>query len=129
MRIAIIEPNAATLSVLAYNIAADGHEVVTSHDVIGVQNSAARFDLVLLDLDLPKHAAYELLESGAASISDAFIVGTSSCSLPASQVQAVERGVHQYLHSPYSLEVLLNRICELHIRREHAIATSTAAVA
>src|SRR5262249_51304345 len=89
-------------------VASDGREVLT---LIAGDNSAAaeEFELIILDLNLPRHDGIEILERLRESTRMAHVpvVVLTSSDSPQDRLVATHLGARRYLRKPSSLEQFL----------------------
>jgi CheY-like chemotaxis protein len=93
----------------AIRVASDGREVL---QLICPDDPAApipRLDLIILDLNLPRHDGIEILERlrGSAKLADVPVVVLTSSDSPRDQRVANQLGAACYLHKPSSLDQFL----------------------
>jgi len=90
-------------------VASDGREVLT---LIAGDNSAAadEFELIILDLNLPRHDGIEILERLRESTRMAHVpvVVLTSSDSPQDRLVATHLGARRYLRKPSSLEQFLD---------------------
>lgn len=63
-----------------------------------------RPDLIILDLRLPGMDGMEVLERVKEIAPDAVVIILTAYGSPASALQAIKLGAHEYLHKPFELE-------------------------
>ncbi len=90
----------------------EGHQVAVAHDGQQALDYAesTRFDLIVLDLMLPRKDGFEVARQlRRANIRTPLLVLTARDS-PADIVRALDSGADDYLTKPFSLEVFLARV-------------------
>ena len=89
-----------------------GHEVVMSHDGPGAlkEVTARRFDLVLLDVNLPGFDGFELLTRIRAAGIPVRVIMLTARSEVADRVSGLKAGADDYLTKPFAMEELLVRV-------------------
>ena len=81
----------------------DGHEVVTERDgIAGEQRAAERFDLILLDIQLPKRSGLEVCRNLRARGLRGPIVALSASVLPEEVARTTSAGFDLFLSKPIS---------------------------
>ena len=90
-------------------VASDGREVLQLICPDNVDTAVPRLDLIILDLNLPRHDGIEILERlrGSAQLADVPVVVLTSSDSPRDQKVASQLGATCYLRKPSSLEQFL----------------------
>ncbi len=90
-------------------VASDGREVLRLICPEKTEASAPHFDLIILDLNLPRHDGIEILEQlrGSALLSSVPVVVLTSSDSPRDQKIANQLGATRYLRKPSNLEQFL----------------------
>ncbi len=123
-RILIIEDDSMMQSVLRDALEGAGFEVVVSGDgAAGIaQASAARPDLVLLDVNLPDRTGHDVcraLKSEAATKGVPVVMMTGEAREVVQRVAGLDAGADDYLFKPLSPKVLIARVKSLlSVRRQ-----------
>ena len=103
MRILLIEDDPMNIELFESALATDGHEIVTERDgVAGEERASERFDLVLLDIQLPKKNGLEVCRSLRARGLRTPIVALSASVLPEEIAQTKSAGFDIFLSKPIS---------------------------
>ncbi len=106
---------------LRFNLEAEGHEVTVARDgqeaVDLLTNGAPRFDLVILDLMLPRMSGFEVARRARASGNFVAMLMLTAKDSPEDVVRGLEEGADDYLTKPFHLDELLARIKGLLRRR------------
>jgi chemotaxis family two-component system response regulator Rcp1 len=90
-------------------VASDGREVLQLICPDNAETAVPRLDLIILDLNLPRHDGIEILERlrGSAQLADVPVVVLTSSDSPRDQKVANQLGATCYLRKPSSLEQFL----------------------
>ena len=119
-RILIVEDDEAIITGLSLNLRLAGHRPTAARDgdAALAEVHAQDFDLVLLDLNLPRRNGLEVLESLRASDNLVPVIVVSARDGEVDKVAALRLGADDYLTKPFALAELLARI-EAVLRRVH----------
>jgi two-component system KDP operon response regulator KdpE len=110
-RILVVDDDPQILRAVRTNLAARGYEVLTAFNgenalqMLGGSN----FDLVILDLGLPRLDGHEVIRR-LRSWSDVAIIVLSVKEQQSDKVRALEEGADDYLTKPFGMEELLARM-------------------
>ncbi|MCW5591959.1 MAG: response regulator transcription factor [Burkholderiales bacterium] len=125
MRILIVEDDAMLAEAVAAAMRQSAH--VVSHAASGDEADLAlctrEFDLVLLDLGLPRMDGFEVLRRLRQRRSKVLVIILTARDSPGDRVKGLDLGADDYLVKPFQLAELEARVRAL-IRRAHAIASS-----
>ena len=103
MRILLVEDDPANVELFESVLESDGHEVVTERDgIAGEKRASDRFDLVLLDIQLPKSNGLEVCRSLRARGLRMPIVALSASVLPDEIARTKSAGFDLFLSKPIS---------------------------
>ncbi|HVJ81584.1 MAG TPA: response regulator transcription factor [Planctomycetia bacterium] len=123
-RILVVEDEEHLAIALRFNFELEGYEVEVAADGVAAINAffQARlretpYDLIVLDLMLPRASGYEVCQSVRNVDRETPILVLSAKSLPEDRIQAFDLGTDQYLQKPFSLPELLSRVRNLLERR------------
>jgi len=120
-RVLIVEDDAHIAEGLRFNLEHEGHEPrVASDGQIGVDmiaEAAPPFDLVILDLMLPRMSGFEVARRMRAMGNFAAILMLTAKDSPEDVVRGLEEGADDYLTKPFHLDELLARVKGLLRRR------------
>ncbi len=124
-RVLIVEDDRAIGSALEEDLRIEGYAVdlVTNGDAALERVREARFDLILLDVMLPKKDGYEVCRELRRMEVDASIVMLTARSAEAERVLGLDLGADDYITRPYSPRELRARI-RARLRRPAAGAAS-----
>ena len=124
MRILIVEDEAKVASFLKKGLEQSGYEADIAVDgEEGYQKfSSAEYDLILLDLMLPKMSGWELIPVIRKRKPAIPIIAVTAKSSVEDRVQGLNLGCDDYLVKPFSFAELLARI-QAHLRRGSALST------
>jgi len=105
-RILIVEDDDKIASILADELERHGYDVVRAHDYANIKTEfvAARPDLVLLDINLPRYDGYYWCRQ-IRTVSRVPILFISARSDQMDQVRAIEHGADDYITKPFNLEL------------------------
>jgi two-component system, OmpR family, copper resistance phosphate regulon response regulator CusR len=122
MRILVIEDEPRILGFLAHGLEAEGFSVVGSRDgAEGLKLALEHaFDLVILDLLLPRVDGFSVLEALERKNPQLPIVIVSARTDVKTKVKGFELGARDYLTKPFSFDELLARI-RVHLRQPVAL--------
>jgi DNA-binding response OmpR family regulator len=119
-RLLVVEDEEHLSEALKLNFEAEGHEVVIAADgqqaidAFRIAREENRpFNLIVLDLMLPKRSGYEVCQAVRAVDRDAPVLILSARSMVEDRVQAFDVGADQFLQKPFSLGELLARVRNL----------------
>lgn len=118
MRVLLVDDNAMNVELFSDVLEADGHEVVAERDGVTGRDRglAERFDLVILDIQLPRMDGHEVCrELRAAGVAGPIVALTSSA-MPDQVKRGPESGFDAYLTKPISPAALRTAV------REHGAA-------
>ncbi|HEY0706132.1 MAG TPA: response regulator transcription factor [Polyangia bacterium] len=125
-RLLIVEDDEAIATGLSLNLRLAGHEPTITRD--GVEALAAidanEFDLVLLDINLPRRNGLEVLQELRAADNLVPVIVLSARDGEFDKVAALRLGADDYLTKPFALSELLARI-EAVLRRFQIAPVST----
>ncbi len=107
----LVEDDPVISEVVAYQLTRAGYDVTTAGDgVVGLQAiRSGTFDLILLDLMLPRLSGLDLLATLRRDSSTPVII-VSARESEADRVNGLELGADDYLTKPYSIRELLARV-------------------
>lgn len=119
-RILVIEDDPSILLGVRMNLEGEGYEVVEAADGERGLTEAreGRFDLLILDVMLPKLNGYELLQALRASNVRTPVLMLSARSAELDKVMGLDLGADDYVSKPFSLAELLARVRAALRRRE-----------
>lgn len=114
-RILIADDDLVNIQVLSNHLTLNGYELVVAHDgeeVLTIIREGATFDLIILDLMMPKLSGYEVCKEIRAdfSLTELPILILTAQSRLKDVVTAFQAGANDYLIKPYFKEELLARV-------------------
>lgn len=112
MDILLVEDEPQLAEQVARALIRAGHEVVMAYDGPGAlkEVTAGRFDLVLLDVNLPGFDGFELLTRIRAAGIPVRVIMLTARSEVADRVSGLKAGADDYLTKPFAMEELLVRV-------------------
>ena len=111
MRILLIEDDPMNVELFESALETDGHEIVTERDgAAGEQRASDRFDVILLDIQLPKKNGLEVCKSLRARGLRMPIVALSASVLPEEIARTKAAGFDIFLSKPISPRDLRNAV-------------------
>jgi two-component system, NtrC family, response regulator HydG len=116
-KILIVDDQEMMRDSLAANLAREGHEITAAGDgpIALTRLNAARFDLMITDLRMPKMSGQDLLaEAKKLRPEMPVVLMTAYASVP-DAVEAMKNGAHDYIQKPFEFEeikVLVERTLE-----------------
>jgi DNA-binding response OmpR family regulator len=120
-KILIVEDDAHIADGLRFNLEAEGYEVEIARDgeqaVQLLTDSESSFELVILDLMLPRMSGFEVARRTRAAGNYVTILMLTAKDSPADVVRGLEEGADDYLTKPFQLDELLARVKGLLRRR------------
>ncbi|MCX6134552.1 MAG: response regulator transcription factor [Ignavibacteriales bacterium] len=124
MHILLVEDEAKVARFIKEGLTAEGYEVDTAPDgSIGEKKAlSGDFDLILLDVLLPKKNGFEVLHALRSSGLRTPVMMLTARSATEDVVQGLDRGAEDYLTKPFAFNELLARIRAL-LRRERQSPT------
>ncbi len=124
----IVEDDEAIATGLSLNLRLAGHRPVVARDgdEALVKVDAAEFDMVLLDINLPRKNGLEVLQAIRASDNLVPVIVLSARDGETDKVAALRLGADDYVTKPFALAELLARIDAV-LRRSALLAASEAA--
>ncbi len=116
-RILVIEDDQNILDIVTFNLKREGYEVVTASDGEDALLTFAEqtFDLVLLDLMIPKLSGLEVLDSLRAR-SDVPVLIMSAKTSEEDRLDGLSRMADDYICKPFSVKELIARV-KVHLAR------------
>lgn len=111
-RILLVEDDAALAHGIAMALDAAERTVTIAHSAAEAEaaHTATRFDLVLLDINLPDASGLTLLRNWRAAGETAPVILLTANDLEMDEVVGLEAGANDYITKPFSLAVLRARV-------------------
>ena len=114
MRILLVEDDEMNVELFELALESDGHEVVTERDgVAGEERASDAFDVILLDIQLPKKDGLEVCRSLRAGGLRIPIVALSASVLPEEVARTTSAGFDLFLSKPISPRELRDAVRRL----------------
>lgn len=121
-RILVIEDDPSISLGLRMNLQSEGYEVTLAEDgLTGLSLAREGFDLVILDVMLPKKNGYEVLMSFRDQGITTPVILLSARGAEVDKVTGLELGAEDYVTKPFALGELLARV-RVALRRRRALA-------
>lgn len=113
--ILVVEDEQSLHQTLRLNLELDGYEVTSAYDGLQAQEKlqGAHFDLVILDVMLPKLDGFSVLEGIRLHKLDTPVLILSARNASADRIAGLRKGADDYLTKPFELEELLLRVSNL----------------
>ncbi|MGA2500969.1 MAG: sigma-54 dependent transcriptional regulator, partial [Tepidisphaeraceae bacterium] len=135
-RILIVDDTEMMRDSLASTLAREGHEVVAASDgpAALARISAARFDLMISDLKMPKMTGIELLQEAKRLRPELPVVLMTAFATVSTAVEAMRLGAYDYIQKPFDgeeIKLLVDRTLEHNrlLRENQALRSMTEALA
>jgi two-component system, OmpR family, alkaline phosphatase synthesis response regulator PhoP len=111
-QILVVEDDEAIATGLCLNLSLAGHKVTAAHDGERAleEVAAADFDMILLDINLPRKNGLEVLQALRSSDNLAPVIVLSARDAEFDKVAALRLGADDYLTKPFALAELLARM-------------------
>jgi len=111
-RILLVEDDGAMAKGLAYNLGAEGYDVVVCNEGEGGLREARKggFDLFLLDVMLPGKSGFEILKRLRADGNETPVIMLTARGEEMDKIAGLKLGADDYVTKPFSLGELLARI-------------------
>jgi two-component system, OmpR family, alkaline phosphatase synthesis response regulator PhoP len=128
-RILVIEDDPSIALGIRMNLEAEGYRVVIAEDgEVGIREAQeGSFDLVLLDIMLPKQNGYEVLMALRNARVRTPVLVLSARSTEIDKVMGLELGAEDYVTKPFSVAELLARV-RVALRRQKNVAAEPESV-
>lgn len=104
MRVLLVDDNAMNVELFTDVLESDGHDVVVEREGVGGRDRALaeKFDLVILDIQLPRMDGHEICRDLRAAGITGPIVALTSSAMPDQVKRGTETGFDAYLTKPIS---------------------------
>jgi len=111
-RVLLIEDDPGMAKGLSYNLAAEGYDVEVARDGEGglKRARAGGFDLILLDVMLPKRSGFDVLKRLRADGNETPVIVLTARGEEMDRISGLKLGADDYVTKPFSLGELLARI-------------------
>jgi two-component system, OmpR family, response regulator len=126
MRIMLVEDDRPLAEALTALLVAAGYAVDTVHDGASAEalGTAERFDLVILDLNLPEMDGLAVLRALRARSDDAAVMILTARGAPEDRVRGLNLGADDYLTKPFDVAEFEARVRSL-LRRQAGLRASS----
>jgi two-component system, OmpR family, response regulator len=126
-KVLIVEDDQTLLSVLEYNLAKEGYNVVTATDGVQALEAARRVkpDLIILDIMLPKMSGFEVCRILRKEMTVPILMLTAKDD-EIDKIAGLDLGADDYMTKPFSMRELLARVRAM-LRRAEMQAPKLAA--
>lgn len=119
MRVLLVDDNAMNVELFADALESDGHEVVVERDGLRGRDRALgdRFDIVILDIQMPGLDGYAVCRELRAAGVNGPIVAVTSAAMPEQVGDGLAAGFDEYLTKPISpsaLRAAVRRMARAH---------------
>ncbi|MBF4691625.1 response regulator transcription factor [Fusibacter ferrireducens] len=114
-KILIVEDDLLLNKTLAYNLAADGFDVVSAYSCASAlqQLRKSQFDLALLDINLPDGSGLDLCRTIKSQYADTYSLFLTANDQERDMIKGYEAGGFDYITKPFSIAVLCKKIAAL----------------
>lgn len=129
MRIMLVEDDLPLAEALTTLLVQSGYAVDTVHDGASAEalGASERFDLVILDLNLPEMDGLAVLRAMRARSDDAAVMILTARGAPEDRVRGLNLGADDYLTKPFDVAEFEARVRSL-LRRQAGLRASTLTV-
>lgn len=129
MRIILVEDDRPLAEALTTLLVQSGYAVDTVHDGLSAEalGASERFDLVILDLNLPEMDGLAVLRAMRARSDDAAVMILTARGAPEDRVRGLNLGADDYLTKPFDVAEFEARVRSL-LRRQAGLRASTLTV-
>ncbi len=129
MRIMLVEDDRPLAEALTTLLGQSGYAVDTVHDGASAEalGASERFDLVILDLNLPEKDGLSVLRAMRARSDDAAVMILTARGAPEERVRGLNLGADDYLTKPFDVTEFEARVRSL-LRRRAGLRASTLTV-
>jgi two-component system, OmpR family, response regulator len=129
MRIMLVEDDRPLAEALTTLLVQSGYAVDTVHDGVSAEalGASERFDLVILDLNLPEMDGLAVLRAMRARTDDAAVMILTARGAPEDRVRGLNLGADDYLTKPFDIAEFEARVRSL-LRRQAGLRASTLTV-
>jgi len=129
MRIMLVEDDRPLAEALTTLLVQTGYAVDTVHDGLSAEalGASERFDLVILDLNLPEMDGLAVLRAMRARSDDAAVMILTARGAPEDRVRGLNLGADDYLTKPFDIAEFEARVRSL-LRRQAGLRASTLTV-
>ena len=129
MRIMLVEDDRPLAEALTTLLVQSGYAVDTVHDGLSAEalGASERFDLVILDLNLPEMDGLAVLRAMRARSDDAAVMILTARGAPEDRVRGLNLGADDYLTKPFDIAEFEARVRSL-LRRQAGLRASTLTV-
>lgn len=129
MRIMLVEDDRPLAEALTTLLVQSGYAVDTVHDGLSAEalGASERFDLVILDLNLPELDGLAVLRAMRARSDDAAVMILTARGAPEDRVRGLNLGADDYLTKPFDVAEFEARVRSL-LRRQAGLRASTLTV-
>ncbi len=120
-RILLVEDDALLNKTLTYNLISEGYDTTSALNVSTATKllTQMEYDLVLLDINLPDGSGYDLCRLIKPENPDTLVIFLTANDQESDQIRGYEVGAVDYITKPFSIGVLLRKICAMFAMLEH----------
>lgn len=114
MRVLLVDDNAMNAELFTAVLETDGHEIVVERDGVDGRDRALAesFDLIILDIQMPRLGGHEVCRELRAAGNSGPIVALTSSAMPDQVKRGAETGFDAYLTKPISPAALRSAVRE-----------------
>jgi two-component system, OmpR family, response regulator len=112
MRILVVEDERGIADLVRHGLESEGYAVTCAHDGEAgeLQALANDFDLVVLDVRLPKKSGFDVLSAIRAGKPELPVIMLTALGETEDKVEGLDRGADDYLAKPFAFEELVARV-------------------
>lgn len=111
-RILIVEDDALLNKTLSYNLTSDGYDITSAPNAGAAADklNSGKYDLVLLDINLPDGSGYDLCRRIKPEQPDTMVIFLTANDQERDQIHGYEVGAVDYITKPFSIGALQRKI-------------------
>lgn len=115
MRILVVEDDKLLNNTLCYNLSVSGYDTdsALSKEMAITFLSKEKYELVILDVNLPDGSGFELCSELKKKIPDIAVIFLTACDLESDQLKGFELGADDYVTKPFPMSVFQKKVSAL----------------
>ena len=121
IKILIVEDDTVLNQTLAFNLKMAGYQVISAYTMEQARGelTGSRFDLAVLDVNLPDGSGYDLCSLIKPEKPDTLVIFLTANDQESDQIRGYEVGAVDYITKPFSIGALLRKIRAMFAMLEH----------